>query len=100
MIDFVRNVDELVTSMPKVKSEIRETADDVARLAKAIAPRDSGHYADSIEVVDNDDDGARVLTTDIAGHLIEWGSAKNPAYGPLRRACDGVGVDLDEDPHP
>lgn len=35
---------------------------------------------------------ATAYTTDIAGHLAEWGSINNPAYAPLRRGAERVGL--------
>lgn len=88
---------------PEVRALVRATAEDVADGARSIAPRGRGwrgrrHYADSIEVDDRPGGGARVLTTDYFGHLVEYGSVNNPAYAPLRRAVDAEGLDFDEDP--
>lgn len=35
---------------------------------------------------------ATVYSTDPFAHLVEWGSVNNPAYGPLRRAAQRLGL--------
>lgn len=37
-----------------------------------------------------------VYSEDPFAHLIEWGSVKNPAYAPLRRAVTGIGMRFNE----
>jgi hypothetical protein len=66
-------------------------AEEVAQAARDAAPVDTGHYRRSIKT-----DGHIVYTDDVAGHLIEFGSAKNPPYAPLRRGAHAAGLRLDE----
>ena len=51
---------------------------------------DTGHYADSLRVFD-DDRGIGGETTDIAGHIIEWGSENTDPQAPLRTGAMGAG---------
>jgi hypothetical protein len=62
-----------------------EIADEIAERVKQIAPRDTGDYINSIEVVDG-----QVITTDPAGHIIEWGSLDTPTHAPLRRGAEQI----------
>lgn len=73
-------------------AEIAETVKDAAI---DVAPERTGAYKDSLEVAQ---DGTRtaVLTTDFAGHLIEFGSRNNPAYAPLRTGARKAGLRLEE----
>lgn len=75
-----------------------EIAEGVVPIVESLAPRgDTGEYADSIEAFD---DGQRVgiTSTDFAAHLVEYGSANNPPYAPLRRGATAAGLRLKEDP--
>ena len=66
-------------------------AETVADAARRVAPERTGHYGRSIKVR-RSDGKVYVATTDIAGHLIEFGSAKNPVYAPLRRGARAAGL--------
>lgn len=80
-----------IKAQPSAVAALEEQAAEVARTAKLLAPRHTGHYARSITRI-----GTSVGTTDIAGHIVEWGSANNPPYAVLRRAVLAVGLRLDE----
>ena len=60
----------------------------------------TGAYSRSIRTTkaERTIDGARVTvySADPFAHLIEWGSAKNTAYAPLRRATSGLGMRFKE----
>ena len=56
-----------------------------------------GHMADRMKV-EQDPTGTRVRLDDPFGFLAEFGSAKNPAYAPLRRAVKAAGYRLEENP--
>ena len=75
-----------------------ETASDIADLAGTIANEDTGHYKRSLQAERVGPGRARALTTDIAGHLIEFGSEKNTAMAPLRRAADVIADGFREEP--
>lgn len=75
-----------------------EYVEGTARIAVAVAqnvrtgaPRHTGHYVRSIEARGNS-----VVSTDSFAHLVEWGSANNPAYAPIRRGVLAAGLRLDE----
>lgn len=74
---------------PGVKRELADRADDAEVVARSIGLSlgGTGAYASSIA-----SPGGRLLTTDPAGHLIEWGSVNNPPYAPLRRAVQATGA--------
>lgn len=38
----------------------------------------------------------RLVNTDHAGHLLEWGSVNNPPHAPLRRGVRAAGLRLTE----
>lgn len=80
---------------PRFRAGMAETTSEVKRQVQAAAPNQTGHYRRSIR-----DDGERVWTTDIAGHIIEWGSSRTPPYAPLRRGVRAAGLRLDEAPKP
>lgn len=64
---------------------------------ESVAPHRTGYYARSIEVVEVD--GRVVLrTTDPFGHLIEFGSSRNPPFAPLRRGVRAAGLKFEESP--
>lgn len=71
-------------------------AEDVAAEARAIAPDQTGAYRGSIKVI-RLDDAVLVVTLDPFGHLIEFGSIKNPVYAPLRRAAARLGLRVQDD---
>lgn len=72
-----------------VRDELGRRARSAQRAAKTIGESlgGSGAYARSVIA-----DGERLLTTDPAGHIIEWGSINNPPYAPLRRAVEQIGA--------
>lgn len=62
------------------------------------APRVTGEFAGSIVKTGVEpiggDIGITVYSTDWAAHLVEFGSANNPAYAPFRRAASALGLKL------
>lgn len=72
-----------------VRDELGRRARSAQRAAQTIGLSlgGTGAYARSVFADDN-----RLLTTDPAGHIIEWGSINNPPYAPLRRAVETVGA--------
>ena len=72
-----------------------EIAESVKDAARDVAPERTGAYKDSLAV---SQDGMRtaVITTDFAGHIIEFGSRNNPAYAPLRAGARKAGLRLEE----
>lgn len=84
----VLNLDEVIQD--EAKTGLERAANSVASEARRIAPVATGDYRDSLRAV-SDDDSIRAESDDFAAHLIEWGSATNPVYAPLRTAAAGVG---------
>lgn len=94
---FDPDFEEKLRRSRQLRDVLRASADEVADVARAVAPHGTGRYGRSIETF-SDPDGIGVLTSDPFGHLVEWGSANNPAYGTLRNAATIVGLDVVEDP--
>jgi len=82
---------------PEFKAFMQGAAEESLAKARAAAPVGTGAYRDSLRVV-SDEDGWRLESTDIAAHLIEWGSANNPPWAPLRRGVMAAGMWLMEEP--
>lgn len=76
-------------------------AENLADLARVIAPRRTNYYVDRIEA-QKDAEGVRVTSTDPFAHIIEFGGpdVKSPTYAPLRRAADALFDDFVEEPKP
>lgn len=65
--------------------------------ASVTEPRETGDFVDSVEAAEVDGE-IHLRSTDPFWHLIEFGSANNPAYAPLRRAVQAAGLRLGETP--
>lgn len=85
-----------LTALPGMRLVLAEAAHEVARTTRTLAPRHSSYYRRTVQVGNDDAGSPIVYTTDIAGHLVEFGSANNPAYAPIRRAVRAAGLRLDE----
>lgn len=98
---FVPNPDfnRELKATPTFQRALHVGAEAAAAQARLIAPRHTGAYARSIEVADVD--GHPVIkTTDPFGHLVEFGSANNVIYAPLRRGVRAAGLRFTESPKP
>lgn len=78
---------------------IERAADAVAQAVRDHAPNQDGRgFETTITRTDAERtaNGQRitVFSTDIAAHIIEFGSINNPAYAPFRRAASAVGLRL------
>jgi hypothetical protein len=66
--------------------------------ASALSP--SWQFSQSLEVLRTDVHGDEIVVSVGSrwglAHLIEWGSRKNPAYAPLRRAVSSLGLRFDQ----
>jgi hypothetical protein len=74
----------------------RQRAETFARAAGGPWMPRKGSGSNQTIVIDTDGDTIRVINTDHAGHLLEWGSVNNPAHAPLRRGVLAAGFRLDE----
>lgn len=94
-----RGIDDLLESAP-ARRLVSEAARQVAGGAAELAPDGGPHrgvretYRSTPAVASADGVKASAFTTDIAGHLVEFGSIKNTAYAPLRRAVVRAGLVL------
>lgn len=79
------------------RAALREAASAVKSRAIAFAPHRTGAYRDWFVIV-HEDGEVRLGNTDFGGHWVEWGSANNPPYAPLRRAVRAAGLRLEETP--
>lgn len=93
---------------PRLREQIERQAAYQAGLAKlAESARDhAARFADAAGapwmrrgrqdtvVVDKSGDQVRLVNTDYAGHLQEWGGRNNPPHAPLRRGVRAAGLDL------
>jgi hypothetical protein len=75
---------------------MRTIAEPALSLIEELAPEQSGDYRDTLEVV-VEGDGVNLASTDPAGNIIEWGSANNPPFAPIRRGVRAAGLRLDEE---
>lgn len=77
----------------------KTAANLLANEARQIAPDRSGGYKRKIRTtVEVDTDATmfgRVHADDIAAHIIEWGGGHTPAYAPLRRAAEMLGLKVE-----
>jgi hypothetical protein len=74
----------------------RQRAEAFARAAGAPWMPRKGTGSTDVVVMDTSGDTPRLVNTDHAGHLQEWGSANNPPHAPLRRGARAGGLRLDE----
>lgn len=90
-------VDALLAD-PKAERFVALGARELASTARGLAPDGGPHrgvresYRSTPAEHELDRVKATAYTTDLAGHLVEWGSIKNPAYAPLRRAAERLGL--------
>lgn len=97
----------LLIPNPKLEEELLGEREFVEALKQSAAPLASsvrsampvgstGRAKESVKVVSGGRASVAVAITDPFGHLIEWGSIKNPAYAPLRRGARNAGFRLAE----
>lgn len=86
-------------AQPSHRQMLRRAAREVVRAAKALSPDGGPHkgYRETLRVRTVDDE-VRAESTDIAAHIVEFGSRNNPPYAPLRRGVRAAGLDLKETP--
>lgn len=89
--------DQLAKS-PEFQQGMRKIAEIVADSVKANAPKGgTGYYRRKVSAFQKGD-VVGVKSEDHFAHLIEFGSAKNPAYAPMRRGVRAAGLRLEQSP--
>lgn len=83
---------DYLKSLAAAAEAARAAADRFARQSGAPWMRRRG--ATSTVVIDTSPTGVRLVNTDHAGHLMEWGSQNNPPHAPLRRGVRAAGLHL------
>jgi hypothetical protein len=91
-IEVDEGIDEKVIHLPQIKTNSKKAAKDIAEYARSIAPRESGHYAEGIDVQETKS-GYRVIASDQKSAWIEFGipSHNQPARWTLRTAAAALG---------
>lgn len=89
--DLNPHLDAELDALPGTRRAKREVAKAIVDRATVAAPVDSQHYRRGLRWVDRPDVTA-AAATDIASHLIEFGSMNNPAFAPLRGAARSLGL--------
>jgi hypothetical protein len=89
----------LLGRTPQMAALLKDRAEQVARVVRQIGPRgDSGeHYVDMIETdvgVEGPTLIGRVSANKFTSGFIEFGTVRTPAFAPLRRAVEAVGLRL------
>lgn len=103
-----------VASGPAYEKSLRPIAEQIVQQAKTIAPRATGAYAESLRVTTGREEGAFrtgrraqrvranlrkagltgdaifITSDDLKWHWIEFGSAKLPAFAPVRTAANSL----------
>lgn len=78
---------------PGYESGLAKIAGRGADKIRAAAPTGgTGYYRRSVR-----SQGTSIVISDPFWHLIEWGSANNPPYAPIRRGIRAAGLHLKDD---
>jgi hypothetical protein len=81
-----------------MKAALRANAERVKAEAEHNSPvGKTGDYIHSFVLVELPT-RFRVGNNDFAAHWVEWGSANNPPWAPLRRGVRAAGLRLEEQP--
>lgn len=96
-IEWDADFEQKVKDDPQAMRFMAEMAAAAQSGAQSVAPRGPGpeHYADGLEgVVAKTAKGwvGVLVTNDWKSHWIEFGSAHNPAFHPVRRGVEKTGV--------
>lgn len=86
-----RDLQQELERTPEYQGVLGQVANAAKGRAVAIAPDVTGAYKRSVTVV-TEQNRVFLATTDPFGHLVEYGSRNNPAYAPLRRAVQSIGL--------
>lgn len=96
LADQVERQPEFVRALAAAGQEARDRANTFVReVGGGWMPRGRTRSADPVEL-QIDGGEVRLVNTDYAGHLMEWGGRNNPPHAPLRRGVRAAGLDLKE----
>lgn len=99
-MSFRRNakLEQELERTPAMRRTLRAAAEDVRQAAEHAAPRGTSRRGVAKQFrVAQDNAGETIVTNDDPFfHLVEFGSANNPPYAPLRRGARAAGLRLDE----
>lgn len=98
-VDVPLDFEAQVAAEPSVAPVLDDGASEVAATIRSVAPRRTGAYIASVEVVGVRRDGSKfvgvVEVNDPAWNIIEWGSEDTPAHAPIRKALHRLGLKSD-----
>ena len=101
-VKFVPNLAGIaeLARTPQMEAAMLVIGEEVAARVREIGPRDDDddtHYVEMITVAPTSAAagfGARVSANKFTSWWIEMGTIRTPAFAPLRRACDALGLIL------
>lgn len=90
---------------PEVRANLAAAVEPARQMAESFAEQARAPWmprtgASSTVVVEQGEGGVWLVNTDHAGHLMEFGSVRNPPHAPLRRGAQAVGLRIDETDQP
>ena len=77
-----------------VTDHLERVAEQLVDEARRIAPVRTGAYRDSLRVIKRRPGRVSAGTKISYGHIIEWGSRRQPPKAPLRKAALRLGLKL------
>lgn len=82
-----------VLSSPGAQRAALDTANVLKSAAQTLSPEGErhGYYRRRFRTA-KIPGGARLMNVDAFAHLVEWGSANNRPYAPMRRAARALGL--------
>jgi len=91
LFELSKNLEKELSGQNGYKSSLKKVAKEAQVNAKALAPRRSGFYKDSIKVIEVDNE-VYLSTDDFKGHILEYGSAQHSPQAPLKRGVMAAGL--------
>lgn len=82
-----------VRGQPEFQAGLRERAKVLAAVVIAAPPYATGYFDRRVKARRN-----RVVLLDPFWHLVEYGSANNPPYAPVRKSVRALGMRFDGSP--
>lgn len=97
--ELTPQLEQQIRSWPTYKAYMAHVASAITDQAKVTAPRGKTGDAQRKLRTAAAGDVAAAISDDFAWHLIEFGSIKNPAYSPFRRAVLSLGLRYEPKPY-